>query len=100
MRFQINIDCSPEEARKFFGVPDILPLQQSLMEQINEKMADNIKSMDSESLMNMWAPALFQGWSEMQQNFWKNLEQMGSVTIDENGVSARPSKRSKSKRKK
>jgi hypothetical protein len=56
--------------------------------------------MDGESLMNMWAPALFQGWSEMQQNFWKNLEQMGSVTIDENGVSARPSKRSKTKRKK
>lgn len=82
MRFQINIDCSPEEARKFFGVPDVLPLQQALMEQLNAKLADNIKTMEPDALLQTWVPALFQGWSEIQQNFWSQVGKMGGVNIN------------------
>ena len=82
MRFQINIDCSPEEARKFFGVPDVLPLQQALMEQLNAKLADNIKTMEPDALLQTWVPALFQGWSDIQQNFWSQVGKMGGVNIN------------------
>jgi hypothetical protein len=81
MRFQINIDCTPEEARKFFGVPDILPLQQALMEQVNEKIADNIKTMEPEMLMQTWVPAIFQGWAEMQKDFFQKMTSMGNVSM-------------------
>jgi hypothetical protein len=73
MRFQINIDCSPEEARRFFGVPDLMPLQKNLMEHLNSSLTEQLRSADSETLMKTWMPALFQGWNDMQQAMWKGM---------------------------
>lgn len=73
MRFSINVDCTPEEARQFFGLPDVLPMQQDLMDQLSKKLAENIQTMEPEALMKTWVPALFQGWSDMQKNFWGQM---------------------------
>jgi hypothetical protein len=80
MRFQINIDCTPEEARQFFGVPDIAPMQQAMMDQLSQRLAENIETMEPDALMKTWVPAIFQGWSQMQQNFWGQMGQAGSTS--------------------
>ncbi len=77
MRFQINVDCTPEEAREFFGLPDILPMQQELMEMVSHRLSENIQTMAPEELMKTWVPALFQGWSDIQSHFWKQMTSMG-----------------------
>ncbi len=77
MRFQINVDCTPEEAREFFGLPDILPMQQNLMEMVSRRLSENIQTMEPEALMKTWVPALFQGWSDIQSQFWNQMTQMG-----------------------
>ncbi len=77
MRFQINVDCSPEEAREFFGLPDILPMQQELMEMVSRRLSENIQTMAPEELMKTWVPALFQGWSDIQSHFWNQMTSMG-----------------------
>lgn len=86
MRFQINIDCTPEEARQFFGVPDVLPMQQAMMDQLSERLAENIQTMEPDALMKTWVPAIFQGWSQMQQNlqqnFWGQMAQRGEKSED------------------
>ncbi len=82
MRFQINFDCTPEEAREFLGVPDMMPMQQAVMDQLNTKLMDNMKTMAPEDLMKTWVPAIFQGWSEVQQNFWKQMTSMANVTVN------------------
>lgn len=73
MKFTINIDCTPEEARRFFGLPDIAPMQDALMQEIQKKLEDNIRSMDPETLIKTWLPATMQGWSEMQRMFWSQM---------------------------
>lgn len=77
MRFQINVDCTPEEAREFFGLPDILPMQQDLMEMVSRRLSENIQTMEPEALMKTWVPALFQGWSDIQSHFWSQMTNMG-----------------------
>jgi hypothetical protein len=59
MKFTINCDCTPEEARRFFGLPDV--------EQMNEQMKENMK---------MWAPQNMQHFQELQQMIW---DQMGTA---------------------
>ena len=75
MKFQINIDCTPEEAREFFGMPDVLPMQQDLMEQVSRRLSENIQTMEPEVLMKTWVPALFQGWTDVQSHFWEQMKQ-------------------------
>ena len=82
MRFQINLDCTPEEARQFFGLPDILPMQQELMDMISRRLTENIQTMEPETLMKTWVPALFQGWTDIQSNFWKQMTTMGGKMGD------------------
>jgi hypothetical protein len=30
----VEVDCTPEEARRFLGLPDVVPVQQALMEKL------------------------------------------------------------------
>lgn len=76
MRFQINLDCTPEEAREFFGMPDIMPLQQTMMEELSKRMSEGIQTMEPDVLMKTWVPAIFQSWSQMQQGWWSQMSQM------------------------
>lgn len=77
MQFSINVECTPEEARQFFGLPDVLPMQQDLMDQLSRRLAENIQTMEPETLMKTWVPALFQGWSDMQKSFWGQMSGAG-----------------------
>ena len=74
MRFQINLDCTPEEARQFFGLPDIVPLQQTMMEELSKRLSEGIHTLEPDVLMKTWVPAIFQGWTQMQQNWWTQMQ--------------------------
>jgi hypothetical protein len=73
MKFTVNIEATPEEARAFLGLPDIAPMQERLIKELEEKMADNIRTLDSETLAKTWMPMMMQSWSEMQKTFWGQM---------------------------
>lgn len=73
MKVEFEIECTPEEARKFLGLPDVIPMQQALMKQLQDKMAENIRSLDPESLAKTWVPLTMQSYTDMQKMFWSQL---------------------------
>lgn len=77
MRFEVNVECTPEEARQFFGLPDILPMQKDLMDMVSRRLSENIQTMEPDKLVKTWLPAMFQSWSDMQQNFWNQMGDVG-----------------------
>jgi hypothetical protein len=58
MKVTVNIDCTPEEARAFFGLPDVQPLQ--------ERLSANLKAMDPETMIKTWLPAAVKGFEQWQ----------------------------------
>jgi hypothetical protein len=73
MKIKFDIDCTPEELRTFFGLPDVQPMQQVLMERVQEQLLANIKSMDPEAMMKAWLPMGAQGLEQLQKMFWQNM---------------------------
>lgn len=73
MKISVDIDCTPEEARKFLGLPDVAPMQEALMQQVQERLESNMKAMDPEALINTWLPAGMQGLEQMQKMFWAQM---------------------------
>jgi hypothetical protein len=73
MKVKFDIECSPEEARRFLGLPDVVPMQEKLMQEIEAKMQDNIRNLDPETMVKTWLPATVQGWGEMQKMFWSQM---------------------------
>ena len=77
MKVTINIDCTPEEARAFFGAPDVRPMQEAMMNEVQKRMEQTIKSMDPEMMMKTWLPASLEGFEQLQKLFWGQMTAMG-----------------------
>lgn len=73
MKFTINVDCTPEEARQFVGLPDVTKLQEKMMKELEEKMREGIHSMDPETFIKTWLPTSMQSFGEMQKMFWGQM---------------------------
>ncbi|MGK9233028.1 hypothetical protein KXS07_15355 [Inquilinus limosus] len=73
MKVSIDIDCTPEEARAFFGLPDVGPMQQALLKDLEERMRANLAAMEPEALFRTWLPASIEGFETLQRAFWQSM---------------------------
>lgn len=73
MKIQIEVDCTPDEARQFLGLPDVAPMQEALMQQLQDRLSDALAGRDAEALLKAWLPAGVQGLEQMQKAFWSQF---------------------------
>ena len=69
MKITVDVDCTPEEARAFLGLPDVKPMQEHLMREVQERMAANIRAMEPEAMLRTWLPATLKGFEQIQEMF-------------------------------
>lgn len=55
MKMTIEIDCSPQEARTFLGLPDVTVLNDKLVEEMQKRMTSNMAMVAPDELMKNWA---------------------------------------------
>ncbi|MDA0229431.1 MAG: DUF6489 family protein [Proteobacteria bacterium] len=70
MKVSIDIDCTPEEARKFLGLPDLDKVHQATLEAITARMREAVGEFDAESLLKSWTSGGAKSLEEMQKSFW------------------------------
>ena len=73
MKFKVDIDCTPDEARAFLGLPDVKPLQEALLPEVEERLRATLKAMDPEAMLKNWLPATLKGFEQMQQILFANI---------------------------
>ncbi|HEX2813892.1 MAG TPA: DUF6489 family protein [Sphingopyxis sp.] len=56
MKFNIEIDCTPEEARRLFGLPDLEPLHNIYLSRVKELMAKGITPDMVQAMVKSWVP--------------------------------------------
>jgi Family of unknown function (DUF6489) len=54
MKVNVEIDCTPLEARQFFGLPDVGPMQIAVMDKLQQQMMSNIEKVTPEAIMQSW----------------------------------------------
>jgi hypothetical protein len=54
MKVNVEIECTPQEARAFLGLPDVEPLNAALVEEMQRRMTANIQMLAPEELMRSW----------------------------------------------
>jgi hypothetical protein len=73
MKFKVDIDCTPDEARAFLGLPDVKPLQEALLPEVEERLRATLKAMDPEAMLKNWLPATLKGFEQLQQILFANI---------------------------
>lgn len=67
MRFTINIDCTPQEARAFFGMPDVQPLNEMVVAEMTRRAKDQMDTLaDPERLVAQWMEMSGKGMDAFQ----------------------------------
>ena len=68
MKVNIEIDCTPDEARTFMGLPDVKPLQAAVLAKLEQQMLEGISAMQPDSLLKSWF-GLVPGSEQMRDAF-------------------------------
>ena len=77
MKVTVEVDCTPAEARQFFGLPNVEPMQAAVMEQIEKKMLSEMERFSPESIMKSWLSLLPNNTERLQEMFGSMLMQGG-----------------------
>ena len=54
MKMTIEVDCTPEEARRFMGMPDVSGLNEALVKEMQARMTANMAAVSPDELMKNW----------------------------------------------
>lgn len=68
MKVSVDIDCTPEEARRFLGLPDLTPVHDAYVAQMQKAFADGMNPDTITEMMKSWAPmgeGAFAMWQQM-----------------------------------
>jgi hypothetical protein len=87
MKVHIEMEMTPEEARAFMGLPDVAPIQRSMMDDMQARMKQAFDANDPEGMMRAWMPfsSGFGGGPEAFQKFQKAMWDSASAMVKKDG---------------
>jgi hypothetical protein len=68
MRISVDVDCTPEEARRFLGFPDLTPVHDAYVERMKKAVSDGVTPESFAELARNWGPM-----SEAGVAMWKGM---------------------------
>jgi hypothetical protein len=69
MKVTFDIECTPAEARAFFGLPDLTSVHEVYLERLRTTMSEGITPADLEKLTRAWMPGVVDGFEQWQKLF-------------------------------
>lgn len=75
MKVTVDVDCTPEEARRFMGLPDLSAVHEAYVEKMRKAVTEGVTPEHFNELLRNWGPM-----SEGAFNVWKTmLDQMSGT---------------------
>lgn len=75
MNVTVNVDCTPEEARRFLGLPDLTPVHQAYVEQLQRVVSEGASPEMMAEMVKNWGPM-----TEAGMGVWRRMiDQMSGV---------------------
>jgi hypothetical protein len=78
MKISLEVDCTADEARRFLGLPDVAPLQEALLQEVQQRLTANVRAMDPKAMLDSWLPATLKGFEQLQAAFLSRMSGAGT----------------------
>ncbi|MES2055675.1 MAG: DUF6489 family protein [Pseudomonadota bacterium] len=77
MKINVEVECTPEEARRVMGLPDFTPVHEKYIAMLKDSM-DGVVAPDMlENVMKSWAPM-----GDVGMNFWRKMFDASNKSSD------------------
>jgi len=80
MKINLEVDCTPAEARAFLGLPNVEALNDHLVEEMKTRMAAGMAAAAPEELMKNWMALGGQATEQFRKLMTSALSAAGSPT--------------------
>ena len=68
MKISVDVDCTPEEARRFLGLPDLTPVHQAYVERMTKAVTEGVTPESFAEMARAWGPM-----NEAGMSMWKAM---------------------------
>lgn len=68
MKINVEVDCTPEEARRFMGLPDLTPVHDKYISMMTDAIDKQANPELFSQMIQSWTPM-----GEAGMNLWRNL---------------------------
>lgn len=91
MKISVDLDITPEELRKLFGLPDVEEFQRQLMDDIRQRMAAGAEGYDPIKLFEPYVSGTMASW-DMFQKLLAGAAGVAASSASKAGPGAAPKK--------
>ena len=56
MKISVDVDCTPEEARRFLGLPDLTPVHEAYVQRMTKAASEGLTADSATEMMKAWGP--------------------------------------------
>ena len=68
MKISVDVDCTPEEARRFLGLPDLTPVHEAYVERMTKVASEGLTADSAAEMMKAWGPM-----NEAGMAMWRSM---------------------------
>jgi len=68
MKITVDVDCTPEEARRFMGLPDMSAVHDAYIDKMKKMIEEGVTPDTLETMMRNWMPM-----GEAGMNLWRSM---------------------------
>ncbi len=68
MKVTVDVDCTPEEARRFMGLPDMSAVHEAYIDKMKAMIEEGVTPATLETMMKGWMPM-----GEAGMNMWRTM---------------------------
>ena len=68
MKITVDVDCTPEEARRFMGLPDLTPVHAAYVEKMTKAVSEGVTAESFAEIARSWGPI-----SEAGVTVWRSM---------------------------
>jgi hypothetical protein len=68
MKITMDIECTPEEARRLMGLPDMGPIHDIYLDKLKETMSEGLTPETVDRMVRTWTPM-----GEAGMNAWRQM---------------------------
>ena len=77
MKITMDIECTPEEARRLMGLPDMAPIHDIYLDKLKDTMSEGLTPETVDRMIRTWTPM-----GEVGMNAWRQMiEQLTGTAI-------------------
>lgn len=79
MKISFDIDCTPEEARRMMGLPDLTPVHDAYIERMTKAVSEGLTPDTVTQMMQSWGP-MSEAGSQMFKTMFAQIPGFDQMT--------------------